>query len=286
MNFFDRISNSFALAKSSWRVLWTDKQLVLFPIVSGISVLMVVASFATPFFVVPEMQQVVNGLQRNHQPPPWLYAYLFAFYFVNYFVIIFCNSALVSCALVRLNGGTPTLGDGFGLAFRRMPQILAWALVSATVGVILKAIERQEKVGAFISSILGIAWGIMTYFVVPVLVVEQIGPFQAVSRSMSVMKRTWGEAMVGSMGLGIFKFLLMIPGIIVLVIGGAMMGANPIVGGVVLGIGVLCLLAAAAVGAALDGIYLSALYQYATTGTVSADFDREAMTGAFYGKAA
>jgi hypothetical protein len=286
MNFFDRIANSFSLAKSSWRVLWTDKQLIVFPFVSGIACLVVLASFAVPFALVPGMLDgVQHAAEQRVQPPPWVYAYAFAFYFCNYFVIVFCNSALVSCALVRLNGGTPTLSDGFGMAFRRLPQILAWALVSATVGVLLRVIENSnEKVGAIISSIVGTVWTIMTYFVVPVLVVEQVGPFTAIKRSCSILKKTWGEALVGSMGLGIFKFLLMIPGIIVVVIGLALLSVNLIAAIAVIGMAVLYFVVAAGVGAAMDGIYLTALYQFATTGTISEEFESHAMTGAFYGK--
>ena len=108
----------------------------------------------------------------------------FAFYFSTYFVIIFCNSALISCAMMRFNGQEPSVGDGFRMAMSRLPQIFAWALVSATVGMLLKVIENaHEKVGYYISMLLGAAWSIMTFFVVPVLVVEKTGPFEAVGRS-------------------------------------------------------------------------------------------------------
>jgi hypothetical protein len=286
MNFFDRISNSFTLAKSSWRVLWTDKQLVVFPIVSGVCLLMVLVSFAVPFAVIPgAFDAVKNEMDANGRVPVWVYPLAFAFYFCNYFVIVFCNAALVSCATIRFNGGTPTLGDGFGMAIRRLPQIFAWALVSATVGILLKAIENaHERAGQFISAILGTAWSIMTYFVVPVLVVENVGPFKAIGRSIGILKKTWGEALIGSFGLGFFKFLIMIPGIIVVVIGGALCTVNLIVGLAVVIIGVLCLLLGAAVGAALDGVFLTALYQYATDGAIPSEYGRDTLRDAFYSK--
>src|SRR5436309_12070400 len=115
-----------------------------------------------------------NGqlLDANNNPVWWAWLVAFAFYFCTYFVIIFCNAALISCALLRFNGQNPTLGDGFRAAFARLPQIFAWALVSATVGVLLKLIEQaHEKVGEFVAGLLGTAWSILTYFVVPVMVV-------------------------------------------------------------------------------------------------------------------
>src|SRR5262249_3499070 len=139
---FERISNSFALARSSWHVLKTDKQLVLFPILSGIGVLLVLASFAVPLAVLAAQG---NIRLDDGTPPLWTYPVAFAFYFCNYFVIVFCNAALISCALMRFNGETPTLRDGFRAAAARLPQILAWSLVSATVGILLKAIESAHE---------------------------------------------------------------------------------------------------------------------------------------------
>jgi hypothetical protein len=283
MNFFDRITNSIALAKSSWRVLMTDKQLVVFPVVSGVCLVLVAVTFFLPFAIVQGLfENVVNNARNNGQVPVWVYPLTFAYYFCNYFVIVFCNSALVSCATIRFNGGTPTIGDGFRMAFRRMPQILAWSLVAATVGILLKAIENaHERAGAFISAILGTAWSIMTFFVVPVLVVEQVGPFAAIGRSMSILKKTWGEALVGGFGLGLFKLLILLPGIALIVVGGLVCTAAWIAGLMIIIVGVLCLLLGAAVGAALDGVFLTALYQYATNGAVPAEFDRASMSGAF-----
>src|SRR5262249_58757603 len=139
--------------------------------------------------------------------PPCLYAVGFAYYFCTSFVIVFFNAALIGCALLKFAGQPATLGDGLRAAGSRLPQIAAWALVSATVGVILKAIENaNQKAGEIISAVLGTAWSILTFFVVPVLVVEKVGPFQAVARSVSILRKAWGEALFGGIGLGLFTF--------------------------------------------------------------------------------
>src|SRR4051812_40331013 len=117
---FDRISRSWSLAMSSWRVLRTDKQLVVFPIVSSIALLIVLISFGVPLFILAANN---NLLDANGKPPMWIYPVAFGFYFCNYFVIVFCNAALTSCALMRLNGETPTVGYGFQAAMARLPQI-------------------------------------------------------------------------------------------------------------------------------------------------------------------
>jgi hypothetical protein len=286
---FDRISNGVALARSSWQVLVKDKHLLVFPFVSGFLFLLVLASFAVPMATLVDWAQFDAHVKANNgKPPAWTYAVAFAFYFCTYFVVIFCNAALVSCALLRFNGQTPTVGDGFRAALARLPQIFAWALVSATVGVILKLIENaHEKVGYYVAMVLGTAWSVMTYFVVPVLVVEKAGPVQAVSRSVSLLKKTWGEAAVGNLGLGLVLFLLAIPVVLLLVGGGYLVatGAGP-AGAALLVAGVIAGLMHMAVSAALNTILLSAVYQYASDNAVPAGFDRSLLAGAFAPKPA
>src|ERR1700733_11428686 len=144
---FAKIGNGWELMKSSIQVLRLDAGLLLFPLLSAIGCLFVVASFALPMFLSGAMN-LDNAQPRQLTHNPLAYVVLFAFYFCNYFVIIFFNSALIACAIVRFNGGTPTVRDGFQAAVSRLPQILAWCLVSATVGFVLKIIESQsERIG-------------------------------------------------------------------------------------------------------------------------------------------
>lgn len=286
---FERISNGFHLARSSWAVLLKDKHLLWYPIISGFLVLLVVASFAVPLATLVDWTSFEQQAESNQgKPPAWIYAVAFAFYFCTYFVIIFCNSALISCAIMRFNGMDPTLGDGFRMALARLPQIFAWALVSATVGMILKAIENaHEKAGYYVSLIIGTAWSIMTYFVVPVLVVEKVGPFAAIGRSVAILKKTWGEALVGKLGMGFFLFLLFLPVILLFVVGVLMLANGMTVPGVVvLVLAVVAVLLHSAVSSALNTILLAALYQFAAKGTVAPEYDRSTFEQAFTPKTA
>jgi hypothetical protein len=281
---FERISNGFSLAGSTWRVLVKDKHLLAFPIVSGFLFTLVVLSFVVPLATLVDWNQFQQQLQKNNNKPPvWVYAVSFAFYFCNYFVIVFCNSALVSCALLRFNGETPRLSDGFRMAMARLPQIFAWALVSATVGVLLNVIENvHEKVGEIVAAVLGTAWSVMTFFVVPVLVVEKVGPMQAVGRSLSLLRKTWGEALVGNMGLNFILFLLAIPCVILLIVGGVVLANGMVPLGIALLVaGGIALLMQMAVSSALHTIFLAALYQYAADNRVPEGFDRNVMSTAF-----
>ena len=278
---FERVSYGWELAKNSWQVLKLDKELLVFPLVSGICCIMVLASFGIPLWSSP-YAGVLSGDQDVMQDPvAWLI--LFAFYAVNYFVIVFFNSSLVACALIRFRGGDPTVGDGFRASMQRLPQILAWSLVSATVGVVLRAIEsRSEKVGQIVAALAGAGWTIATYFVVPVLVVEKVGPLQAIQRSFSILKKTWGEALGAHFSIRFFVFiatvLAMLPifgGVFSISAGHTIPGIALIVGGV---IGVLLV---SLISTTLNTIILAALYLYAADGTVPAHFDDGLLRNAF-----
>jgi hypothetical protein len=279
---FDRISNGFAMARSSWRVLMDDKKLLLFPIVSGIMSLIVLASFGIPLGILFQKGQLLDQQGNLHL---WVYPIIFAFYFVSYFVVIFCNAALVSCAIRRFNGQESTLGDGFRAALSRFPQILGWALVSASVGLLLKAIENvHERVGYFVSTLLGAAWSILTYFVVPILVVENVGPIEAIGKSTALLKKTWGEAVVGKIGLGLFLFLLAIPILVLGFAGFVLLGKSTGLGIVLLSAAAFALLLYLAVSAAMNTIFLTAVYQYAADNSVPDGFERDTMARAFGAK--
>ncbi len=290
---FDRIATSFSLARSSWDVLRKDKQLLLFPVVSGIACTVVLVSFLIPLGVVAYLGGF-KGLQNadgNVQAPWWSYLVLFAFYFCNYFVVIFCNSALVGMRHHALQRRDADAG-------RRLPRRRGTAAADPGVGAgvghgrrVLKLIENgHRRVGKFISAILGTAWTIMTYFVVPVLVVEKLGPIQAVGRSVALLKKTWGEALIGHFGLGFFKFLACLPLLLLIGLGAALCfsanGAAPLIvaGIAVFVIAAVYFLAYLAVASAMDTIFLSALYQYAAFQTVPIGFDAGTIERAFQPK--
>jgi hypothetical protein len=250
--------------RASWDILKRDKGLLIFPLLSGICCLAVMASFAVPIFMAGAWRPPGRDSQAIHQIV--YYGTLFCFYFANYFVITFFNTAIVSCAIRRLQGEEPTIAQGFQDAFSRIHLILGWALLSATVGLVLRIIEdRSKRVGEIVAGLLGMGWAVLSYLVVPILVVEQKGPFAALKESSVLLKKTWGEQLVGNMGFGGIFFLLMLPGVAVIVIGGAlsssMHSAAPLVGCIALA--VVYFITLALVQSALQAIFQAAVYLYA-----------------------
>lgn len=278
---FDRMANGWDLAKQSLGVVRQDMGLLLFPVISGLACMAVLASFALPLWHTNYFALVTG--QRHLPNDPIAYVIVFAFYFVNYFVITFFNSALIACAVIRFKGGEPTLGDGMRAATMRLPQILGWSAVSATVGLVLQLIESwSDKVGAVVSALLGMGWSLMSYFVVPVLVVEGVGPITAVQRSLKVMRKTWGESLTANFGISVICFLFSLPAVICLFVGIAAMAAgNTALGAALMVFGFATVLLVALVSATVRSILLAALYIYAAEGVVPREFDSATLRQAF-----
>lgn len=265
-----RFSRTLQLAGSSWRVLKADKELVLLPVLSLIATLAVAFSFLWP--IVSSCTDSVG--QASCELGGTDYVVLAAAYVALAFVTIFFNAALVHAANERMEGGDPTVGSAIRGAMGRVHRILPWALVSATVSVILRTIEERAGIlGRIVAGIAGIAWSLVTFLVIPVLVVEDIGVVDAVKRSGAMFKRTWGENVIAQVGFGLVGFLLALPAVLVIGLGFTA-GGSAAVAAIV--IGIAWILFGSLVMAALNGIFQTALYRFAAglpTGAFDGDLE-------------
>mgnify|MGYP001439738877 FL=1 len=279
---FERLSRSWQLVKASSAVLKQDKELLLFPLISSISTLLVLACFAVPVIGLGALDGLTGRGDGVISTAAYLIAFLF--YLSQYFVIFFFNAALVGAAMIRLNGGNPTLGDGLRIASSKAGSILGYAFIAATVGMILRAIqERVGFIGKIIVGILGAGWTLATYMVVPVLVTRDVGPVDAVKESAMLLKKTWGENIAGQAGLGLafglIQFGIIIGGIL-LVVAAAMTQNMPLTI-LTAALVVVAVLVTALIHAALAGIYSAALYRYASGGEDTAGFNTAVLRQAF-----
>lgn len=265
-----RIGRSFRLMKESYRVLMRDKELLVLPVISGVLILIVILSFAIPL-------GVFRGDVDTDESGVTYALVLLAFYVVTYTISIFFQAAIIAGATERLEGGDPTVGSALRAAGRRFGSILVWGIIAGTVGMILKAIqERSELVGKIVAGLIGAAWSLATFFVVPVLVLEGVSVGSAFSRSWSLFKKTWGETVTGQVGLGLASFLFLLP---VLVVCGLLCYAGLWVVGIV--VGVLGVALIIVFFSALQAVFVAALFRYATTGESPEGFDADIVAGAF-----
>jgi len=259
------------LTKLSFQVIRKDKELLLLPVLSGIISLLVLASFMLPWLWVNNF--TVDEVMGNIITV----VLMFAFYLVSYFVIIFFNTALVGAAMKRLEGGDPTVRYGLGLASTRLKVIFQWAIVAATVGLVLRTISsRSGGLGQIIVSLIGTAWTIATYFVMPVLAFENLSPFPAIKRSLGLLRGTWGEALISNLGVGLIFFILALVGLAPILLAVAIGSTTAII--IAVTAAVLYWIILGILSSAVSTVLLTALYRYASTGKVSEDFPAEVIT--------
>ncbi len=268
-----RIGNSIQLMKASWEVLKADKELIALPIISGAASIVVALSFFVPFFLV-------SGLDGAEEAGPVTYLLLFSMYVVLAYVTIFFNAALVHAAHERLSGGDPTIKSALRGARARAGKILPWAVVSATVSIVLRALEERVGVlGRIVVSLIGLAWTLVTFLVLPLIVIEGIGVGDAIRRSKDLFKRTWGENVAAQIGFGLLSFVAILPGILIAVVG---VGAGGAIAGIAMLAAVVWIVGVVAAIAAMSVIFQTALYHYAVDGQVpSGYFTDETMRSAF-----
>ena len=251
-------SRSLDLLSETWRVLVKDRELLLFPVMSGAVTLIIILSFLLPaiFFGLTD--------QISRTNPIFIFAAIYIFYFVSYAVVIFFNTGLITCAAIRLSGGDPTIRDGLSNAIRHLGSILAWAAVAASVGLILDTISRRSGLlGRILIAIIGFVWSLSTFLVIPVMIFEDKGVFEAVHESFALLKRTWGENIIANFTLGI----LYIPAILMMLF----CVVTPFFGNIwvifaSISVTILLIAVAGIVHSALQGIFITALYYYARTG--------------------
>lgn len=282
---FEKFSRSWALIKASASALQKDRELLVFPAISSVAAVIVAASFILPMLTFFAAQG--EAVQRQDMPIGF-WVWMFAFYLVQYFVIFFFNTALIGAASIRLEGGDPTVADGFRIAWERIGKILGYAVIAATVGMILRAIEeRAGWIGKIVVGMIGVAWTMATFMVVPVLVHRDVGPMEAVRESAELLKKTWGENIIGQGGVGLVFGLLYVA--IWLVAGGVAVAGfasgSAALGFTIVAVGVLVTILFALIQAALQGIYSAALYRYATGHVIAEGFSAPMLENAFAAKA-
>jgi hypothetical protein len=267
----ERISRSLRLVRQSYAVLMQDKELMILPLISGAIIIAVAVSFFFGFGLTEE------GFRERRAAA---LVPTFLFYVVSYSVGIFFQAAVVAGATERLRGGDPTIASSLGAAWERKGSIFAWAIVAATVGTILRAIhDRAGFLGKIVVALVGAAWSLATFFIVPVLVLEKHSVHDSFKQSWATFKKTWGETVVGSAGIGLVAMLAWLT---LVAIVGLMVYVG--VGMAAIAFGVLAAITLALFFSALQGVYVASLYRYATEGKGTPGFDDELLAQAFVPK--
>jgi Family of unknown function (DUF6159) len=271
-----RISNSFAMAGASWRVLQSDKELMVIPVMSLLCTLALAVLSGGAVYVSLDHHVAAAGASTEVAPTALTYVVGSVAYLLITFVVTFFAAALVAGARERLTGGKPSLGSAFSTASTRLPELFLWSLLTGTVGLLLNLIRSRSGVfGQVISRLVGMTWQVVTWLAVPVIVAEGTGPFRSLNRSAGLFRHTWGENLVGQIGFGLIGLLAMIPGVVI----AALLMVNFAVAGIL--VGFVWIAATSVVVSTMSGIFRTALYQYASGAPIPEAFAHADLATAF-----
>ncbi|TNE48445.1 MAG: hypothetical protein EP344_18715 [Bacteroidetes bacterium] len=276
MEFFSRLQNGWQLAMVSFATINRNKSLLLFPVFSSIALVLVLATFfGGSYFLVGE--DITALLADDQMGQIAGYILIFIYYLVNFSVIVFFNAALIHCAIKILNGEETHMSEGLSFAMSRIDKILGWAVLAATVGTLLQFLQNTGKIGKIVASLLGMAWSILTFFVVPVLVYQNLSVFDSVKESGRLMREKWGESLAGNVSFGLFYFLGLIAAVILAIL---LFKVHPVLGILV---GVATILLVGTVITAARTVFVAAVYNR-TIGQPTGDFDDDLLDSAFVQK--
>jgi hypothetical protein len=270
-----RIQRSWYLGKLSWRVLRSDRSLAVFPVLTAVGALLVLAIFGGLIAAAG-----IDSSGSNDSLAPMGWVLIVAMYLVAGIVVTYFQAGLVFGANERLDGKDSTVGSALSAATHQFPAIAGWALLSTTVSIVLRALEERAGVlGRIVIGLFGAAWQVVTFLAIPVVALEGKGPFASLKRSGTLLKSTWGENLGAQIGFGLLGLVASLPGLIFIglaIVSGTWAAAVPL--GVV---GAVLLITAAVIISAMTGIYKTALYRYAVDGKAPAGFAESDLADAF-----
>ena len=264
--FMNRIKRGFRITKLGIHVVKADPELMVYLL---FSVIMSVLSFGVVLtftgglgFVIGNDEGFEGGVAVG----------TFISYFIVSVITVFWNAAIIASAYERMTTGrNPSFSYGIKQAMKCFPQILIWGLISGTVGVIISFFEAMAEsdnivvaiIGHIISFMISFAWWMTTFFVVPMIVLENSGVFESMKKGPKLFEETWGENVVASVGTGIINFIVILTIIVVclpLFIFGEIGAALAFIL-IVIGIAISSLFFTAC-----DAVNKASLYYYAKTG--------------------
>ena len=263
-----RIRLGLTLTVGGLRVLRRHPKLLAFPLVSGVLSVAFLVALLGPLFVF----ETTYGLSELGDAGA--YVGLFVVYFGTTFIATFANAALVHAAGESFSGEEPSVVRSLKATWDRAGIIAVWAVIAAVVGTLIRAIESRSSIGAkIIAMVFSAGWSIATFFVVPVIVFEDVSVRGMFGESLGTFRRTWGESAGAGIGIGVITGLgtlvaaflaFNVPVMLFPSLGGFAVGV--VLAGSVAVVGFL-------VHGALWGVVKTALYSYAQTGETPEEFD-------------
>jgi hypothetical protein len=264
-----RIRRGWELTKTSWGVLRSDRSLGAFPVLGGLTALLLGAAFGIPSWLLFDDDLTAGGVILAALG---IYAVTFA--------AVFFNVALAAAAAQVLDGHDATVASGIAVARKRLGAIAGWAAMVASVNVVVRGLqERAGPLGDLLLGGIAVAWSLVTFLAIPVLALEGTGPIETLKRSAHIFRQRWGEQVTGQFAIGVAVMLIaIVPAAILVAIGAAVGGTVALA--ITIAIAAVIVIVGAIVSTALSQIFAVALYRYAVGQGATGRFTEEELAAA------
>lgn len=282
---FESFGRSFEITKICLDVLMKDKELILFPILAGITSFFFLLIMIFPLIVSDIFYQILGPVGAVVQ-----LITIFVFYLGSAFVATFFNTCVVYTIKKRFEGGNATVIESISFALSKVHLIFMWSLLSATVGIIMMVISNMTQkagplgkmLGSIINTIIGGVWAIVTIFVVPAMVYDGVGPMGAIKSSVETLKKTWGESLIRHFGLGFAQgVVIFVGGLVWVILFIILLFTFPLFALVSIIFLIMYILAVSLFFSVLNTIFNTALFVYARTGQIPSGYSEDIMKNAF-----
>ncbi|MEK7132880.1 MAG: DUF6159 family protein [Patescibacteria group bacterium] len=268
------------VVKESWVLLKKDKEILWFPVLSAITLLVAYVVIGIIYFLFV-LGGSLTGLETTDYQTNYVsYVFLFMSYIISFLTVNFFQAGIMIIAHGRFSGQDLELGDGIRGASAKFGRIFVWSLISATVGIVLNQIsQRSNTLGKIVAAFFGAAWAILTFFSLPALVIGNATIKGSFLESASVIRKTWGETIIVKVGVGLFFAILIFAGF-AFALGAALILGNPFIAVILGALLIFYIIALGVISSALNSIFKLALYEYAKTGNVPQGFSQDLIQNA------
>jgi hypothetical protein len=306
-NLSTKFTRSWRLFASSCQIIGRQPKLLLFPLVAFAFTVVIALFFIAPAALLPtghalsqsahwqaaahrfvELQPVVSTTYSKTQHVGLTgagYAYVAVLYLTSMFCATFFNVAFYNEIIKALAGDEVSIRAGLRFACSRIRAILLWSLFAGAVGLIIKTLEeRLGWVGRWVMRLVGTVWSVASVFVIPIIVREgNANPFTLLRTSAATLKKTWGESLIGYVGITFASWIMLLGSVIFLVGTGVVSVwlGHPDFIFVAVGLWLVAMFVYGYFISLAGHIYRGALYVYASEGVVPEPFTAELMDAAW-----
>ena len=207
----ERINRGIKLMTGSIRILAKNKRLLWFSLLTGLVMIFSLTSnlflqviSGTSLFPGTKLIAVPASVMIPQGSILWI-ALTFIISFVDAFLTYYLLAALIASVWRILSGRNTTLRDGLAHTTGCMRPLVSWAMIAAIIGTVFliltnSSMRTNETIGnlgiIYITMTFMACFYAITLFVVPLLVLANKDLITAVTESVSLFRKVWGEILV------------------------------------------------------------------------------------------